>query len=615
MKKNLKFLLALTLAVTILIPLQAFAVEEQPNVSVLVGEKKTLTAVIDLLTKEDPEKLKVDWESEQPKIASVDSRGNVTGIAKGKAKINAVVTGNANFKASVIVDVISTVKDLKVEKTKMWLRVGEALPINYEVLPSNAYLKDVQFKSSDSKIAKVDSKGLVTGVGDGSVEVTATTKDGDIEKIITIHSISTVKSVEFLESQDEIILRQDEKRALKYRVLPGDAFLKDVKFKSGSTKVATVDKDGVVKAVGSGSVEIIVETVDGQFTDTIKIKVNGEPIVATESIDIEGAEQRNIFVGQEEALTTVVSPKGSIYSGRLEYKSSNPEVLFVSASGKIKGLSGGKATITASVSDVISDSVTFNVIPTVTGIKGPSEMTVYVGEEKEVPVTLLPATAYDRTIFIDYDGREFLKVNASKDTVTGLKEGTVNALFTSEDGGFTHEMKIHVVGMVKSVDIPFEKLEMGLEPVVIEPKFNPTNAFNKKLKYEVIGDRNVISINASKNELKPNQEGEVRVKVTSEDGGHTDEFTVNVKFDVKNIKIYDDEDNLVGNSDPASGKPIVKPSEPSDENETENPSDTDDSGNNSTPSYVKKIIIQKLIDRTDNPLVKIVLEQLLVKYS
>ena len=618
MKNKFKLLIALTLLLSVLIPLQAFAaVKDAPNLKVFVGEKKTLTAVIDLLTDEDPDKLKITWESEQNDIAKVDSRGNVTGVAEGKAKINVIVTGDANVKASVEVEVVSTVKDLKVGKSSLSLKVGQESTINYTVLPSSAFLKDVKFKSADSKIAKVDSKGNVTAVSDGETEITVTTVDGNIEEIIKVTSHSTVDSVKFLE-KDTVSMKKDTEKKLKYEVLPGSAFLKDVKFKTSASKIVTVDSDGVVTAKSPGTATVTVETLDGKHTDEIEVTVEGKPLVVT-SISIEGAEKRNIFVGQEVSLDAKILPEEMKYS-RAQYISSNPEVLYVSASGKVKGLKKGTATITATIGD-LKDTVTFEVTSTVTGIQGPEEMTIYVGEEKDIPVIVLPATAYDRLIFIEHEGKEFVKVDTNKDTLTGLKEGTVNALFTSEDGGFTHEMKINIVGMVKSVDIPFAKIEIGLEPVVIEPVFNPTTALNKNLKYEIIGDKNIIKINAAKNEITAIKEGQVKVKVTSEDGGYTDEFTVSVEFDVKDLHVYDEDNNLVGSSDPTAENPSVNPSEPSKEDETKEPSKDDEievpknDNESEFQSPLNKIFIQQLIDKTENPITLRVLEQLLLKYS
>lgn len=617
MKKGFKYLIALTLALAVLIPLQAIAfIEDEANVRLYVGEKKTLNAVIDLLSEDNPENVKISWESEHPDIARIDSRGNVTGLTAGKARINATVTGGQATRASVIVEVISTVKDLKVNESTMWVRVGENLPIKYEVLPSNAFLKDVTFKSADSKIARVDSRGNVTGVAGGATEITVTTKDGNIQKVVKVNSISTVESVEFLEKEEVIKLKEGEKHPLQYQVLPKDAFYKDVRFESSASKIARVSSAGEITALAGGEATIQVITKDGNYIDSIKVEIEGENKSEPSELKIEGAEKRNIFVGQTEQLKATILPEGNNFTGRVDYESSDDSIIEVTNSGRVTGKAAGTATVTATIGNDVFDQVTFVVTSTVKGLEGPEELTVYVGEEKEVPLKVLPLNAYNKKILVSHNGQEFIRVNENKNSITGLKEGTVNALFVTEDGGFEHEMTIHVVGMVKSLDIPFEKLEMGLDPVVIEPVIKPSNAFNKKLKYEIVGEKNIISINSTKNEIKPLKVGETKVKVTTEDGGFTDEFTVVVKFEIKDIKIYDEDNNLVGVSDPNSGNPVVKPADPKDETPTNNPTPNEnETSNNSAPSYVKKIIIQKLIDRTDNPLVKKALEQLLVKYS
>lgn len=58
------------------------------------------------------------------------------------------------------------------------VKVGSTLQLSAEVSPANATNKAVTWSSSDASKATVSSSGLVTGVGAGSVTITATTTDG-----------------------------------------------------------------------------------------------------------------------------------------------------------------------------------------------------------------------------------------------------------------------------------------------------------------------------------------------------------------------------------------------------------------------------------------------------
>lgn len=56
--------------------------------------------------------------------------------------------------------------------------VGKAIEIGYNVYPDNAADKTVEWYSSDSSIATVNNEGIVTGIKEGKVTITATSKNG-----------------------------------------------------------------------------------------------------------------------------------------------------------------------------------------------------------------------------------------------------------------------------------------------------------------------------------------------------------------------------------------------------------------------------------------------------
>lgn len=55
---------------------------------------------------------------------------------------------------------------------------GASVRLSATVLPSNAAVKEVTWKSRNKKVATVDSKGKVTAVGNGKTDIIVTTKDG-----------------------------------------------------------------------------------------------------------------------------------------------------------------------------------------------------------------------------------------------------------------------------------------------------------------------------------------------------------------------------------------------------------------------------------------------------
>jgi len=77
-----------------------------------------------------------------------------------------------------VVDTVH-VTGVTVAPTKLTLKQKEKSTLTATVAPSNATDKTVTWSSSDSKIASVSATGVVTGVAQGNVTITATTKDGN----------------------------------------------------------------------------------------------------------------------------------------------------------------------------------------------------------------------------------------------------------------------------------------------------------------------------------------------------------------------------------------------------------------------------------------------------
>ncbi len=85
-------------------------------------------------------------------------------------------------------------------------------------------------------------------------------------------------------------LSGDDTLQLKWTVLPDDAEDKSVKFKSSDTTVVTVDKNGLVTAVGAGKAKVTITTNDGGKTADCDISVKVEYTVAAPRADISSGE-------------------------------------------------------------------------------------------------------------------------------------------------------------------------------------------------------------------------------------------------------------------------------------------------------------------------------------
>ena len=125
----------------------------------------------------------VEWTSSNPEVASVDQDGTVTALKAGKAEITCTAMNGSGAKAACSIAVQDRkVTKIKLNKTKASLSVTLSkkgtLTLKASVYPADAVNKAVSWKSSNTKVAKVSSKGKVTAVGAGVCTITCTAKDG-----------------------------------------------------------------------------------------------------------------------------------------------------------------------------------------------------------------------------------------------------------------------------------------------------------------------------------------------------------------------------------------------------------------------------------------------------
>lgn len=163
-----------TAKITVTQPVTSLSVAK--SLTVNVKAKKTLKATIKPTNANNKS---LTWTSSNAKVAKVSAKGIVTGLRKGSATITVKTKDGSNKTAKCKVTVIQPVNKVTLPK-KATVKVKGKLNLakKVKVTPTNANNKTLKWASKKTKIAKVSSKGVVTGVKKGSAVITATTKDG-----------------------------------------------------------------------------------------------------------------------------------------------------------------------------------------------------------------------------------------------------------------------------------------------------------------------------------------------------------------------------------------------------------------------------------------------------
>lgn len=239
--------------------------------TVNVGKTVTVKATV---TPANADNKTLAWTSSNTKIATV-SNGVVKGVKAGRVIITAKTTDGSNISATCTVTVKQPVTRISLSK-KATMYTGKKLTLKAKVNPANASNKALTWKSSNTKIAKVASNGVVTGVKAGTVKITATAKDGSRKSATCTVTVRQSVSKITLSKTNVVLPKKGSSYNVRVTVAPKNAYNKNVAVKSANTKVAKVSASTVksgktvkITAVKKGKTKVAFTAKDGSKKSAI----------------------------------------------------------------------------------------------------------------------------------------------------------------------------------------------------------------------------------------------------------------------------------------------------------------------------------------------------------
>ena len=235
--------LCLVMLATTVIPDRSYAASiSKKKVTVYVGNTTTLSV--------KGTKKTVKWKSSNKKVATVSSKGKVTGKKTGTAKITATI-GKKKYTCTVTVK-----KKPAISKKTVTLRKGKSTTLKL----NNATAKKVTWSSKNKKVAKVSRTGKVTGVKKGTTTIYAKYNGKKYSCKVTVKGDPKL-------SKAKLSLTAGKKAKLSLV----DA-VKSVSWSSSNKKVAKVDKKGNVTAVSAGTAKITAKSNGKSYKCTVTVK-------------------------------------------------------------------------------------------------------------------------------------------------------------------------------------------------------------------------------------------------------------------------------------------------------------------------------------------------------
>lgn len=254
----------------------------------------------------------------------------------------------------------------------------------------------LEWTSSNEDVATVDENGMVTAVGAGEADITASIKDANISSTTHVKVVILPTDVDAPDAL-ELYTNGENEKELNAKIVPEDATEVKLAYTSSDEGVATVDENGLVTAVADGECTITTYVVadapataetatqeaaavvtdeetptEGENSETT---ADSETVTVPDNLDsafgvvpdglsattkvtvttkVEGITldktEGILNVGNTVTITATVAPEEAT-NPAVTWSSSDESVATVDETGKVTAVAVGNATITATSED------------------------------------------------------------------------------------------------------------------------------------------------------------------------------------------------------------------------------------------------------------------------
>lgn len=429
--------------------------------------------------------------------------------------VGAVVGGKEIVRSSAVSAKTQPIlaDSVSISKTALELKKGDTSEaLTTTVLPESTSDKSVTWSSEDTAIATVEN-GVVTGVSAGTVNIVAKTKNNKTATCaVTVTDVTLSKS--------SLSLKVGEEAELTATVVPATVATKTVKWKSNDETIATVDKDGKVKALAVGSTKITVTADNNGETATCTVRVSKVGVTGITLNAVSGSLKKGASV----TLKATVAPENATNQD-ITWSTSNDKVATVE-NGVVKAIGKGSAVITVTSADNTAVTATYRVTVTVpsasVSIKRPSSTALNKGKSLTLKATMKPSDTTDKMTWRTSNSKIAIVSQSGK--VTAVNKGTATITVTTTSGKKA-TIKITVKIPAKKVKLSKTKatLKKG-KSIKLKAKITPSNSTDK-LTWKT-SNKKIAVVKNGKVTAKKKGKATITVKTTS---GKTARCKITVK--------------------------------------------------------------------------------------
>lgn len=398
----------------------------------------------------------ITWKSSSTSCATVDANGLVTAKKAGTVTITATSKVNQEVKAAFKLKIVNLPAPDEILLTgSTWkLEITDTLKLTATTLPlGEKRSQEFKWYTSNSSIARVSSDGVVTPRKVGTVTITVKSARNSRVKATYVVNVVDSKlpdSVTLAES-GTITIENGQKLPLNATVTPSTA-TQTLVWKSSSSSRVTVDQNGVVTGVKSGSATIsAVSTYSSKKKDTVKIKVVTKAAPTALALS---AQPQTVMVGKTTQLTVTPTPATASVLGT--YVSSNPAIATVDQDGVVTAHAVGTARITLTSLKNSSVKATIPIVVydeyTPGGVTLSDSMIYMVkGNSQAITASVFPATAPQNVVWSSSDTGVVSIGSDGMITAAGTGTAVISATTTN---GLSARCKISVTSEYVATEIP-----------------------------------------------------------------------------------------------------------------------------------------------------------------
>lgn len=467
----------------------------------------------------------IAWSSSDPTVAAIAEDGTITAYKKGQTTITCSALDGSGKSSQFLLTVKQQATGVTIDKTAVTVYIGKSETVTAKVLPDTADNRVLNWEIDDSDVATVSS-GRITGKAVGTATVRATTRDGsNITKEIKVTVLQQITAISLDKTSETLKVGQNA--SLVASISPTKPSNTRLVWSSDNDKVAKVNQNGVITAVGRGSTTIWCKAADGAGAKAQCRVTVTQPVTA---IRLSSANV-SIFTGKTVSLAATVAPSNA-NNIKVTWASSNTKVANVSASGQITAITAGTAVITCKAQDGSGVIATCKVTVKnpVTSIKlNKTTKSVFVGKTYKLKATVGPKNATSKTVTWKSSNTKVATVSSSG-VVKGKKAGTATIYCIAKDGsGIQTSCQITVTKPVTKVKLNKKSLSLKVKKsYTLKVTVSPKSATNKSVTWKSSNKK--IATVSQNGTIIAKKKGTVTITVKAKDGsGKSAKCRVKVK--------------------------------------------------------------------------------------